>query len=502
MAENTRASRLAIVREVTEGVPVDVTLGTQFIPLQPGFEFVPNVETLENDEIRASIGSGKPIQGNESPTASFSEYLKHSGVEGQAPNWGALLHNGLGSTSSNATERLTAAASTTTLIKMAAGGADMARGKAFLGKDGVNGFWIRPVDSMAGNDATLGFALPNAPAAGVGLGKCVNYTPADSGHPTDALHLYRGNGGAKEVIAGARVSELSMSVDVGQIINMEFSLQGTGFYMNPVRIGATNKYIDFEDTAGVEVASIPEKLYKTPHEVAAAIQAAMNSVSDDEFTVVFNDRGANAGKFTFTSDGTTFELLWNTGANAANSIGTTLGFLVAADDAGVLTYTSDNAQSYAAAQTPAFDAADPMVAKNMEVLVGDQNNYEELCLQTFNLTVTNTLQQLRCIGAESGVEGSVVSQRATEITIVAQLARHDVDKFNRFINNSDTKFLFNFGQKAGGNWVAGKCGCVYVPSCTIAAYQHGDDDGLVTMEYTLRPFVDASGNPEIYINFL
>lgn len=510
MAENSLQSRLAIVPEVTEGTLVDPSAGTQFIPLQPGFEFVPNIDTIENEEIRGSIGSAKPIQGLSKPTSSFKEYLKHSGVEGQAPNWGELLEALFGSTSTNSTQRTTTTSSSTTVIKLGAGGSDFARGKAVLIKDGTNGYSIRPVDSVSTNDLTLGFAVSVAPATGINVGKCVNYTPADSGHQTLSLWLYRGNGGALEAIAGARVTEWTMDISVGELINQTFGLGGTGFYMNPMRVDATNNKLNFTDDDGTVTATIPSGVYKDPHELAAAVTSAMNTANGGEtHTCSFNSLGANKGKFTILSTGTVLSLLWKTGTNGSDNtdthIGTLLGFDDTADDTGTAAttgYTSDNVQSYAATISPSYDSADPMIAQDMEILIGDQTSYDSVCVKTASIKITNEKNDILCISAATGVEGSVINKRTTEITIIAQLSRHDADKFRRFLNNVDTKFLFNFGVKSGGNWVAGKCGCVYAPTATIAAYQHGDDNGIVTMEYTIRPFVNSSGQPEIYLNFL
>lgn len=91
MAEQNRNSRLAIVEETTEGTLVAPTAGSQFIALQAGYSFAPNFETLENEEIRASIGRSKPITGLERPNSTFDHYLRHSGTEGDNPGYNLLL---------------------------------------------------------------------------------------------------------------------------------------------------------------------------------------------------------------------------------------------------------------------------------------------------------------------------------------------------------------------------------------------------------------------------
>jgi len=506
MAENTRSSRLAIIEEVTEGTLLDPSAASNFIPLQPGFAFVPNLESINNEEIRGSIGQSPSIPGLENPSATFSEYLKHSGVEGQAPNWGLLIESSMGSTSVNATERLTAAASTVGVIKLAAGGGDFALGKAIVLKDGTNGYSIRPVDSVSGNDLSIGFDVAVAPAAGLGVGKCVNYTPADTGHPTMSAWMYRANGGAVEAIAGARVTEMTMSLSVGELINMNFSLEGTSFFMNPIRITSSTNRLDFTDDDGTFAATIPVSVYKHPHALAVAIASAMNSANPGEtHAVTFKSIGANAGKFLVTSTGTVLSLLWNSGANTANSIAAKIGFSTASNSTGTVAttgYFSTTVQSYASSLTPAYDSVDPMAAKHMEVLIGTKSDYESACIQTMSISVTNSVKNVECIAAESGLEGKVIQNRNTQITVVSQLKRHDADKFQRFIGSVDSKFLFNFGTKTGGNWVAGKSGCVYCPNVKFTEYSHGDDDGLVTMEYTIFPYVDAAANPEVYFNFL
>lgn len=499
MAEKNRASSFALVKETIEGEPVKPTLGTDFIALQEGFALNPNFQTLENAEIRSSIGVSKLIQGLESPEGSLDHYLRHSGVEGQAPNYALLLESLFGSLSTNAAERFTAAASTVSLVKLAAGGGDFAKGKAVLVKDAV--YSVRPVDGVVGNDLTLGFDLPSAPgAAGLGVGKCINIAPASEGHPTFTSWLYRGGGGALEVLAGTRISEASISISAGELVNASYSFQGTKYYFDPILIEAADTKLDFIDDDGTFAATIPAKLYRQPHELAQAIQDAMAATGTTKNHVVeYLDA---SGKFKFSTDSVVLGLLWNSGDNAANTIGDKIGFSVLADDVGAVVYTSDNAQSWAAPITPAYDAADPQAAKNNEVLIGDASDLACFCASTVDIRITNDIQDVNCVCAESGVQEKVINQRSVEISLVGILERHDADKFKKFINNEDVKFMYNFGNKVGGNWVPGTVVSMYAPKATISAHEAGDDNGLVTLNITVRPYVPTDGSGEFFINFL
>ena len=502
-AEKNRSSVLAIVEETVPGTIELPSVGTEMIALQEGFEFAPNFNVLENAEIRSSIGASKPIQGLESPNGSFDHYLRHSGVEGQAPGYKVLLKSIFGTQTVNATERLTAAASTVSLLKLAAGGGDFARGKAVLVKDGTNGYAIRPVDSVATNDLTLGFDLLAAPAAGLGVGKCVNYAPADSGHAKFSGWLYRGNGGAVEVISGSQVTEMGISVKAGELIVASYSFEGVKYHFDPITITATDTKLDFTDDDGTFVATVAAGTYRDPLELAQALQDAMNSANSGEtHTVVYLSA---SGKFKITSTGTVLSLLWNTGGNAANTIGDKIGFLTAADDTGVAAttgYTSDNAQSYANAITPSYDVADPLAAKNNEVFLGNSTDVSCFCASSLDFKITNEIQDVLCVCALSGVQEKLITKRLVSCDIVGLLERYEAEKFKKYRNNDDVKFLFNFGIKSGGNWVAGKCGCIYVPSATLSSFKLGDDNGIVTMELTIQAYVDSSGNGEVYLNFL
>lgn len=499
----TRSTVMAIVPEVTEGTAVLPSGATQFIPILPDISFVPETELQDNEEIKNSIGISKSIQGVESGNAEISLYLKHSGVEGTAPNYGELLEAVFGSTSTNSTQRTTTSGSTTTVIALGAGGTDFARGKAVLIKDSTNGYSIRPVHSVSSNNLTLGFAVATAPATGMNVGKCINYAPAASGHQSLTLALYRGNDTAFELIAGAKALSYTLSGEAGGLITQSFSLSGSKYYFNPINIAATDIKLDFLDNATTRVATITAQLYRDPQTLADALETAMNALgSANTFTVEYNDQGASAGKFTITSTGTTLSLLWSSGANTANTIGDKIGFVTASDDTGALTYTSDNVQSWASAITPTYDSADPLVAKYNDVLIGSAADTVGFCAESIEMSFEHEEGEIRCISAETGLDAKFFQKRTVNISVTGKLDKHDADKFYRYLNNSETRFMWAFGNKSGGNWVAGQCGCLYIPSCTVTSFEPGDGDGIVNVSLELQAFVDSSGNGEVYLNFL
>lgn len=496
---NNKKSVLGLVKETTEGVPVRPSLATHYTALQSGFQLQPSFDTLQNDEQRASIGKSKDEIGAENPTFSFAHYIKASGVIAQVPDFGILIESCLGAVVIAANERQAQAASTATLIKLSAGqGVEFQRGQAMLVQTS-GAFEIRNALSIAGDDVTLAQKLKSSPVATTLLGRAILYKVLDEGHPTLTVWNYRGNGGAIEMISGCRVTELSIEAQANQYINGSFQLGGVSYYFNPILITATNKYLDFTDDDGDHAVVLAEKEYKTPHQLAAAINAGLSSLSlSDAITCEYLDA---SGKFKFTSVGTLFELLGNTGVNAANNILATLGFTVAADKTGAITYTSDTAQSWAAPHVPDFDDSNANVAKAVEVIMGDGDDVSCFGAQRVTMKITNTKTDIPDLCEESGKSGSLFTAREVTIEVVSLLQKHDADKFKRFSEGEKTQFTFNWGVKQGGQWKKGSCVNAFVPTATITSFEIQDQDGLAILSTTLTAYVE-DGQGELYLNFI
>lgn len=497
---SSRANVLALKREVNEGELVDPAVSTDYTAVQPDVSMTPNFESLENEEIRASIGSAKPIQGLEQPELTFSHYMKASGVEGQEPDYSLPIESAFGSMSKNGTERSTTSGSTPILIKAAAGGTDFARGKAVLIKDATNGFAIRNVLSVATNDLVPAFRLANAPASGVGLGKCVAYAPTNDGHPSFSAHLFRGNGHSKEQMAGCQTTSMAITAPAGGLINATFNAAGTRYYFNAIRLLATEIYLDFVDNVTTRAAVVPARIYRDPYDLADALQTAMNSLgSSNVFTVSFS---SETGKYTIASNGSTLSLLWDSGTNAANSIGAKLGFDTSADDTGALTYEANDEQNYAAPQIPQYDPTDPIGAKFLELMIGDQDDNSCFCAQQVDIAMEITKTNVLCICAESGVQQKVATARQVTMTISAVLEKHQAKYFQRMRENAQVAAAFNFGPRQGGNWIPGQAVNFFMPTAVVSSYELTDLDSVIGLNLELTGFVDAGGNGEAYLNFL
>lgn len=500
-AIQTRNSIMAVKVETTEGVPVAPDAAGDFIALQDDAAFTYETETLENVELKSSLGSAAPIQGFENPAFSFSHYLKHSGVEGTAPEMEELLEGAFGTQSIQATERDTVAGSTTSVLNVDAGeGVEYARGVALLIKDAVNGYNVRNVESISTDALTLGFNIGTAPSSGVNLGRAVAYSPADSGHQPMSVWMYNGNGGQVSMMAGGKMTEFSLTAEAGQLINSSYSMEGLAHYFNPIEITASDIYIDFTDDQGTVAAQVAAKIYKDPHELAGAIASAMNALTTETITVTYSD---SDGKYTLAATGAVFSLLFNTGANAANTIADKIGFSAAADSTGATSYEAPSAIDFSAAYTPSFDSSAPLVAKNNSVLLGDADDNVCFKANSISMTLSDTRRTIDDICAATGRSGSIVNARTAEITVTALLDQYEADKYRKFRENETTKFAYTAGTKdAASNWVPGTVVNMFCPTAKISSFNLADDDGLISLEMTLTAFVNNSGEGEIFLNFL
>jgi hypothetical protein len=497
-------SVMGVIAETTEGVYLPPANATDYVALQPDAVIVPETETLENVELTGTNAASKPIQGLESPTGTFSSYLKHSGTEGVAPETGPILKAMFGTEDVASTEFDTVAASTISVVKVDSGeGVNFQRGQALLIKDGTNGYSIRPVHSVATDDLTLGFDTSVATPISTNLGKSILYSPSDSGHDTLSLTQYLGNGGGISAIAGARPTGYSITADAGQLINGNFTFEGIKYLMNPITTAAADIYLDFIDDNGTFAAVISAKSWKDPKELAEALTVSMNSVQVAETHLVeYNSKGASAGKFTIsTSTSTILELPFSGGTNAANTVGDKIGF-AATDLTAATTYTSDTVQSWVAPHTPVYDGEDPLSAKFHEVMLSEDGTDIE-CIQpsTIAINPANTKSNINDICSESGVAASLITSRESTITFTAILPQHCVDNFARFRKNQTVRFQYTFGTKTGGNWDAGKSGCWYAASAVISSITIENEDDIARMSVELVPFSDG-GLGELFLSFV
>lgn len=494
----TRTSALALIPEVTEGTLVRPSSGTDFVAIQEDVVITPVVEEIPNPELKASLSPSESQIGNQDPTGGFSHTLRHSGVEGTAPGYRQVLITLFGQEDDAGVERDTVGGSTVSAINVDTGeGAERIRGEGMLVKHAANPYEIAVVDSVATDAITPLFNLQNAPPISTLLGEAITYSMLNTGHQSLSLWHYLGNqaNGALAAMSGSRVTSATISFVAGEIINVTYGLEGKEYYFDPIEINSDDTYLDFVDDGGTHAAQVTAQEYQSPHDLATELQRAMNTVQTAEtHSVTYSDED---GKFTIaTSTSALLSLEWNTGTNAANTIGDAIGFSTAADDTGATTYESDSAQDYSTSVTPTFDSdSQPLVAKHTELFIGSSAS-DNVCINNSDVQVTFTLPIRKESDAcqRSGRGDSIINGRETEITVTGALQNYHAGWWNKLINNTTVRMQYNFGTRtSSGSWNAGKSGALAFPQCKVVSFEPIDNDGQWDFNLTLKPFV-GSGN--------
>ena len=505
MGESIRTTRMALVEETVEGTLVYPSSGANFIPIETGFSMDYERESIENEELSGSLGKKKTVPGLPTAKASFSLYPKGSGVEGQAPSSGVnvLLKALWGAQSTASVEYDTIAGSTVTAINVGVGeGATFSIGEGLLVKHSAFAWELAVIKGITGDVLTPLFALNNAPATGTNLGKAIHYTTAESGHKTLSVHGYWGNGQAYVAEPGCRPISMVASGDAAGFLNAQFELEGLDQFYDPILIAATDIKLDFTDDDGTTVATIVAGTYRSPKALADTLTAACQAVTTQTMVIEWIE---SSGKFKIYSTGTLLSLLWNTGANAANTVGDKLGFLVAADDTGtgaVTGYTADTEKDWSAPYTPAFDDNDPIILRNSKLMVGTQLQNE--CVGASNVSYELTMDKIDKLSlcSVNGKSGVALDTRSINLSCEVLVEEHKVRWYEALQDATGIGFQLNTGPKSGTNFLVGKSMILHAKDCTVTVHNLGEKDGLVNLALELVAFVDASQNSEGGQNFL
>lgn len=494
-----RASVCAIKEETTSGELIYPSAGTDFIPLRNDYTPpTPSLEKLENQELLNDIGAAKAYSGKESVEGSHPAYLKGKGSAGM-PNTGLLFKSLFGAESSRTATDTVLAGCTTTVLNVTDASL-YAIGQAIL----ING-QIRNVKALDTtlDKITLNFALSAAPSAADVIQKSYGFKPMPSGHPTFSLWLYDANGTATEAVAGCKTTNIAMNMQSGQQAEVTFNYSGVKYYFNPIKITSSNKYIDIEDNnTDVVAAILTEKVYRTPVELADEIAYQASLVTGETISCEYISTGTDKGKFQITNAAGTFKLLWNTGANTANSAKTTIGF-ANTDDTGAATYKSDIVITvpYAHGFTPTYDGADNIIVKGAEFFLGSSTDNFCRKASVANVTIDAPVTDVDSICSDTGTLEKLSLSRAVTFTATVLLEKHDVEVFNKMIKNQETQAMVNIGPKSGSAFETGKCVNICIGKCTINEHNISGD-AVIVANISGSGFVDTTDLKDIYVNFV
>ena len=507
MALTTRSNVLAVVEESGSSLTVPAS-GADFVKLRAGNSFAFETETVDSDELTGDIGQAASVKVGESVSLSIPLYAKASGSEGTENEAGVMIESLMGSKTVNAVEYDTIGGSTTSVVVVDAGeGSNFYAGQALLVKDSTNGYSVRHVDSVAGDNLTLLHNLSNAPALGVDLGLAITYLPQSSGHPTYSAWFYQNttSSGFSQAAENCRTNALNFEFPTKELASMTVEATGVSYFYNPIVVDATNNVINFTDSVGAVAGTLTAPsagAYKTPIAAVEDIALQMTALSAgsgaDTITGSYN---SNTGVVTFSSSGGTFELPCTT----ANNMYTFLGFGTA-DLTGATSYTAatsiHGSGRYNPPYTPSFDAQDPLPVVNGELIVGGAA--EITCKKAVSVSFNPTAEivDVLSVCASNGVSEKLTNGRTAPFTATVVLDAGQAQVFDDLINNTTTRVQFTVGVKDNsGNWTPGTVLSIALPNVKLSGAPISESDGYHVYELAGSGFVDST-RKDIYINYL
>ena len=515
-----RRSVAALVLKNFEGMLEKPTKGEQFLAIQPDFALNPNFTTTENVELKDDIMSGKNIVTGEAPTGTMSHYLVGSGTAGKAPEYGAFLQASFGGYRSLSAEQTLVAGSTVGVLKLSTAGAAMfKKGDAALIKDTVNGWSVRPVQSVSGTDVTLGFNLEKAPGTGVKVGRFLTYFPISDNLPVfDIWHYIGGGESGVENVQDCRVTSISMAANAKDLINASFSFEGTAYrfnenYTENFTLFSYNNKFYIRKTANGEpiTVTLEAKSYADGDALAAEIQAKTRTqASISSFTAVFA-----AKKFTFDATAA-FLPDFSLGSEAPEgnmALGDILGFSKESQagktpDATAKTSVNDAKmyRNYGHGLTEVYDDTDPIIARGQQVFIGDAT--DNICIDSSSVTIAvNTPKALiTSICEESGNYRSLINSRSATISVSAHLEDDDRRFFDRFQKGTTTNFAFVAGKKTSEKgklqWKPGETFVFYGSPASITNWAITGSNDVYMLDLELTCYSSGDGKGSIFLSFV
>lgn len=162
-----------------------------------------------------------------------------------------------------------------------------------------------------------------------------------------------------------------------------------------------------------------------------------------------------------------------------------------------LTFTEVNG---VAPQTPAFDTGTPPVI--LEACL--YKNGSDLPINTFGLTIKNSLAFQTSTCSANGKTGSRVVERTVQGTINPYMDDTDVSLFDAFVAGTEFSLFIRAYNPDGTTVVTlGSAVGIYLPKCIITEFSHGDLDGLLSNEISFQAVRGADGaTEEVYFGLI
>lgn len=219
----------AVEIEGTEGTYVAPTAANKFVQtLADGSELSRSKELLERAIFTSSIGQTAPRTGMFTAGGTLPVEARAAKVEGEAPEFDALMRAALGARRQIAATHAIEAGPTASILPITNADTIYEVHDIIMVKE-PGKFHVSPVKAATAAHVELEIPMPEVPTVGTVIAKVTNYKVADSGHPSLSVSRYLENAVLQKAV-GCKVTTMTLEgFATGQLPSFKFGFEGLNF---------------------------------------------------------------------------------------------------------------------------------------------------------------------------------------------------------------------------------------------------------------------------------
>lgn len=221
MSVAVKRSTIAVKKETTYGI--DPTVTSANVIRVESFDFGPDYDMIEVNEIRNTKDKLPALTGKFTATSNIGVLLRGSATAGTAPEGDPLYECAWGAKNTSTASTTTTGSTTTSIVLTAGGGNGFAVGDAIrVANPTPEVTWVT---AKSGDTLTVSPALSVAPASGVAVGAGVHYKTSLADLPSFWSVLWRGDV-VREDYGGNKVDSFDLDIGTGAICTAKFGFKG------------------------------------------------------------------------------------------------------------------------------------------------------------------------------------------------------------------------------------------------------------------------------------
>jgi hypothetical protein len=418
-------------------------------------------EILETQYMNSVLGRSAPQVGmyNEDIGFTLNVFARGSGVQGTAPDYSPLLKHAMGAVVTPTGGVIAASPTPTSTTFTVTGGSGFVKNAIVRVEYATDTYAIRRVTDVSGGNAlTVRPPLPAIPAEGGDVDTTVSHIlKSDYDDFYTGTGYFYHDGDKKDIFTGCMGSNLSITLEVGQFIGMEFQSQALDYDYEETAIGYTVTPSDYNNTPPLKCLGIEIPIYYSGTVVTGSTATSVIITSDGGVEVEIGDQ-----IIVYVAASSDYET-----RTVTNVSGSGVG--------------NKTCTVSALSGAPAAGAA----VKIMHVE----------CVPSMTISLENTIDKDMCMHTNSGYNDQAITDRVVNVT-------SDNVRWKTILEMTMRDNVVSAEIWAIAGTTAGNIFAICIPNFYYTELPRGDDNGKITQAWNGMAVVGTNGNDEFAIGHL